>query len=145
MTRNDSRLSRRRAALIARVWPLALTISCASLGPAKTFGSADIVSHATMLTAADLHAVNAVSTLDAVQQLRPDFLRASPRADRDATGPVVYLNGMYIGDVSWLAGIQIAEVRDVTFLHPTDAFFRFGSTCRCGGGVVSVQTRQGKS
>jgi len=147
MTRNNSRVSFTRAVRVARCWPLALTIACsASLAtpftptpPVAETQSAP-TSRATLITATDLHSINATSTLDAVRQLRPDFLRASPRADRSATGPAVFINGMFAGDVSWLEWIQIAEVRDITFIHPTEARFRFGPTCPCGGGIVAVQT-----
>lgn len=148
MTQNDSRPSLTRAALVARFLPLALTIACsASLATpvtptpqAAAIQSAPTPGRATSITATDLRSVNATSTLDAVHQLRPDFLRTSPRADRNATGPAVYVNGMFVGDVSWLAWIQIAEVQDITFMHPTEARFRFGPTCPCGGGIVAVQT-----
>jgi len=144
MTRNDSIFSLERAGLVARSAALALTIACsASLGTPRPEGEtlqSATTGRATTITATDLQSVNAATTLDAVRQLRPDFLRASPRADRNATGPAVYVNGMFTGDVSWLALIHLAEVRDISFIHPTEARFRFGPMCRCDGGIVAVQT-----
>src|SRR5262249_47505662 len=142
-----------RAAIIARFGPLALIIGC-TVAPTPTTSvtpetaalqSTTTAGRGTVITATDLHSVNATSTLDAVEQLHPEFLRPSTRATNRDVGPSVYVDRLYVGDVSWLAYIQLEEVRDITFLHPTEARFRFGSTCRCGGGIVYVQTNSQSS
>lgn len=140
-------------ALIARLWVLALTIGCASAPipltsatpTAAALQAAPTTSRALFITGADLQSVTAATTLDAVGQLHPEFLRVSLRADHDATGPSVYVDRMYLGDVSWLASIPIAEVRDIAFLHPTEARSRFGPSCPCAGGVVYVQSVIGRA
>jgi hypothetical protein len=148
MIRNDSKFSRVRAVLVTRYVPLALSGACtaslATPGAQTTAFQTAATSRATSITATDLRSVNATTTLDAVRQLRPDFLRASPRSDGSAAGPAVYVDGMLVGDISSLSLIQIAEVRGIIFLHPVEARFQFGATCPCGGGIVSVRTSQDK-
>jgi hypothetical protein len=139
MTRTNSRFSSTRATLIARCLPFVLATACAT-PPAQTAPRSEPTRRATSLTATDLQAVKAMTTLDAVRQLRPDFLRVSSRADRNATAPAVYVNGMLAGGLLWLESIQLAEVREITFFHPMEARFRFGPTCPCDGGIVAVQT-----
>ena len=94
------------------------------------------------ISAAELQSVEALTTLEAVRKLHPEFLRASPRASAAAepTGPSVYVNRTYVGDISWLSTIPIVEIRDIAFLQPAEARIRFGATCQCAGGVVVVQT-----
>jgi hypothetical protein len=93
----------------------------------------------------ELQLVQAATTLDAVRMLHPEFLRPSMRAptmteQASATGPSVYVNRTYVGDVSWLSTIPAVQIRDISFLHPTEARVRFGSSCVCDAGVLFVQT-----
>jgi hypothetical protein len=127
--------------------PWSLAIGCASAPNAQpsvtpTPEAEGIRARSNYITAAELQSVEAFTTLDAVRKLHPEFLRASARANAAAepTGPSVYVNRNYVGDVTWLSTIPIAEIRNIAFLHPTEARMRFGSSCQCGGGVVVVQT-----
>lgn len=97
----------------------------------------------TRLTASDLARTQASSTLDAIRLSRPDFLRTSARASMAEHNipPSVYLDGHYVGGLEALNTIPLNVVREVVFMHPTDARERLGSRCECGGGVLAIRTR----
>ena len=100
--------------------------------------------HPDVITLAEIRSVNAASTLDMIRTLRPGFLRLSPRtADPlKVYGPAVYENQTYVGDMSWLSGVPLMEVKQVEYVHPAEARVRFGAMCPCDGGVLLVRTRR---
>ena len=100
-----------------------------------------MVRRSAILTRADLASVrNPISTLEAVRLLRPEFLHPSERAVGRETTVRLYVNDVYEGDVWQLNLLPLPVIREITFLHPTQATTRFGVRCRCPGGVVSVRT-----
>src|SRR5207248_6291575 len=44
------------------------------------------------------------------------------------------------GDVSRLHSIPMDAIQAVTFLHPSEAWMRFGITCRCADGALLIDT-----
>lgn len=95
------------------------------------------------LSASELASTNAQWTIDAVRRLRPDFLRGSGRGPQVGRPEIaLYLNGSYSGDISLLNTIPLAEVREIVFLHPTEARIYFGPTCACANGALLVATRR---
>jgi hypothetical protein len=96
------------------------------------------------LVASELQAISALSTLDAVKKLRPEFLRASPRSviGIDRGEPSLYVNDVYNGDVSLLNTIPLMQIREISFLNPGEARIRLGAACPCGGGVLLVSTHR---
>ena len=127
-----------------------LTVGCASapsMQPSvvSTAESSATRSRSNHVTGVELQSVQAPTTLDAVRRLHPEFLRPSMRMptmteQTGPSGPSVYVNRTYVGDVSWLSSIPAAEVRDIAFLHPAEARIRFGASCVCDAGVLFVQT-----
>jgi hypothetical protein len=101
-------------------------------------------SRSSHLTASELQEIVALSTLDAVQKLRPEFLRASSRSVSgiDRGEPSVYVNGVYNGDVSLLDAIPLTQIREISFLNPAEARIQLGAACPCGGGVLLVSTQR---
>ena len=98
---------------------------------------------APVLTAADLASTHAWSTPEAIRRLRPEFLLGSSRAPTSGHPQIaVYLNGAYAGDESTLGSIPLDVVREVSFLHPTEARLRFGPFCACANGVILVATQR---
>lgn len=94
------------------------------------------------LTRGDLATTSASTTIEAIEQLRPEFLlgrERTPTLDRERI--TVYLNDTFQGDISLLNTIPLREIREMTLLRHTEALFRFGVTCRCPGGVILVNTR----
>jgi hypothetical protein len=141
--------AKRRATLGGCILSLAVLGACSSVRGQQSLGSLEAArtergstgSFSSIITGADLQEVQALSTLDAIQRLHPEFLRASSRAEnRDTASPAVYVDHLYVGDVSWLALIPAPQIRTITFLHPAEAHLQFGATCVCGSGVLLVAT-----
>ena len=96
----------------------------------------------TRLTSEQLAATNAWWTADAVSRLRPDFLLGSARVPRTGRPEIaLYLDGALGGDASMLNSIPLRAVREVVFLHPTEARLQFGPGCPCASGAILVTTR----
>lgn len=91
------------------------------------------------ISSEELSSTRALTTVEALTRLRPEFLRGSTRTPPIGTPEIaVYLNNSYAGDVSTLALIPLDVVREIAFLHPTEAHMRFGSVCACANGAIVV-------
>jgi hypothetical protein len=96
-------------------------------GPAKSTPS--------LLIAEDLRKTDAQNLGDAIQRLRPEWLRrGSARAansmgtSRSAAEPlVVWIDNNRAGGVEILAQMQISNVRSVQYFTPSEAESRFGT------------------
>jgi hypothetical protein len=80
---------------------------------------------------------------DALTQVRPEWLRVNSSA-RQVAEPArasVYVDNLYVGELDALRLIPVSAVIDLRFLAPSAARDRFGSGCRCAGGVILVLTR----
>ena len=98
---------------------------------------------AARIVPADLRRVRGTTALEAVRQLRPDFLRISMRKMNETNAmPAVsvYENGRYIGGVDMLSGIPLGILVEIRRIEPVEAVILFGSTCPCDGGVILVRT-----
>ena len=92
-----------------------------------------------VVTSEELSSTRALTTVEALTRLRPEFLRGSTRTPLIGTPQIgVYLNNSYAGDLSTLALIPLSVVREIAFLHPTEARMRFGSACACASGAIVV-------
>ncbi len=100
-------------------------------------------SNSTVLTETELASTTAQTTLEALRQLRPEFLYASPRnaAPRNRSLSV-YIGDNYLGDISMLAAIPISQVGEIRYLHPLDAVEQLGADCRCSSGVILIRWRK---
>jgi len=99
------------------------------------------ISRRNTLTRSDLAATNALTMVDALMRLRPEFLRGSARGPLIGKPEIaVYLNNQYAGEPSVLNTIPLSAVREITFLHPTEARSRYGSFCQCANGAIIVAT-----
>jgi hypothetical protein len=102
-----------------------------------------VVSTREILTAEEISKTTALTAYDAIQIRRPAFLaRAQRRALRDAdqpdARPVVYVNGVYYGEVETLRDIPVREIKEIRFLEANDATRVLGSVYV--GGVIMVIT-----
>lgn len=96
-----------------------------------------------VLTETELASTTAQTTLEAIQQLRPEFLHASSRTSVSRNQPPsVYVGENYLGDISMLAAIPISQIGEIRYLHPLDAVERLGSDCRCSSGVIFIGWRR---
>jgi hypothetical protein len=57
----------------------------------------------------------------------------------DESGIAVYVGSMQQGGVEELTRLLAADIREIRYLNPTEAQFRFGP--RHGGGVIMVTLR----
>jgi hypothetical protein len=113
----------------------ALLLSLAVACSAGTPGGAPITTApavdrpADLITQAELDSTAGInSALDAVQRLRPRFLRNSgPRSVRaNESGPVVRVDNEMVGGVEALRTISVSEVGEIRYYSAVDATARFG-------------------
>jgi hypothetical protein len=104
---------------------------------------ADIASSREILTAAEIARTTALTAYEAIQIRRPAFLaRSQQRALRDAdqpdARPIIYVNGVYFGEVESLHDISVRQVKDIRFMEANEATRTMGTTNV--GGVIMVTT-----
>ena len=116
-----------------------ITTSCATSTQSASQGRSG---GRNLITAEELAAAAERNVFDAVQRLRPNWLR--PRGTETALGSVpvvVYVDGMRRGGVDALSSLRLDEVTELRFLDGPDATLRYGTNV--GGGVIEVITRRG--
>lgn len=116
---------------------LAAAAACASAGGPGNPGerrSADVI------TAAEIQKVTGLTTAyDAVQRLRPQFLRTHGRSTFvGSEGIVVYVDGMQRGDLDALRQIGINDVKEIRYVNARDATTKYGTGVNQG--VIEVLT-----
>lgn len=94
------------------------------------------------LTAAELMRPNVVSTVDAIRQVRPEFLMGSARVSGVRAPVALFVNDNYDGDVSGLSSIPLEEIKEVIFLHPAEAQLKYGLRCHCDAGALVVRLKR---
>ncbi len=99
-----------------------------------------------VVTAAELGSVPAVSTIESLRQVRPEFFRPVRSAldphGTAAISPVVYVDDVYNGALENLETVPKRVVREVRFLRPMQAVERWGTSCPCAAGVILVVTNK---
>ena len=92
------------------------------------------------LNAAQLAATGAANLYDAVDRLKPQWLRVRGGV-RSAQQVVVnvYVGGQQMGDIDFLRGMQVSGIAAVQFFTASEASTRWGS--HNTGGVIAVTTR----
>lgn len=130
---------RRHAFPLLLVLALLPVTACASAGAGGgTAGSRNII------TAEEIAEISVTTAYEAIQRLRPTFLRArgvNSFANPDPGFPIVYVNGIRTGELEVLHQIQAQTVLDIEYLSASEATQRFG-TGNSGGAIV-VRTRSG--
>jgi len=118
-------------------------IGCASLreGTAGK-GESDV------LTAEEIAQTTAQNAYDAISLKRPFFLKSrGPRSLQGAPAgqtvefPVVYVNGMYYGEIESLRNIHVSHVKEIRYFDHNAATSRFGTGHT--GGIIAVLLREG--
>jgi hypothetical protein len=110
--------------------------ACASSGASGSSGTSG-----TVITGEQLLATNQSNLFQALQTLRPQWLRS--RAAASLSGPtevMLFVNEAPYGTVNDLSGIPITAVEDVRFLSASEAGSRYG-TAAGAGGLLLVRTR----
>jgi hypothetical protein len=92
-----------------------------------------------LITAEEIAASSARNAFDAVQLLRPNWLRMRGAAGSTLRGetiaPVVYSDNVRLGGMENLSGIAAADIATIEYLSARDATTRFG-TGHAGGAIL---------
>jgi type IV pilus biogenesis protein CpaD/CtpE len=84
-----------------------------------------------VITEVELAARSTLTARQAIEQLRPQFLRVrgTTTLGNAQTGDViwVYVDGTRMGTVDVLNGIGVHEVREIRYLSPSEATNRYGT------------------
>ena len=95
-----------------------------------------------MLTNEQLTETGETNAYQAVQRLRPQWLR--PRGQGSIGGQTVvtlFVDGSPRGDASDLNTMQVFNIEDIRYLSASEAAFQFG-TIAGNGGTLVVRTRR---
>jgi hypothetical protein len=107
-----------------------IILACASAGTAGG------PSHSTnVLTREEIASASVTNAYDAVQRLRPQFLRqhgATTFSASESGYPTVYLNRHRYGDISMLKQIEISAILEIHYYTPTEAANRFAVSSPSG-------------
>lgn len=93
---------------------------------------------ATVITAEELDAITVPTVYEAVERLRPQFLRsrgASSVRNPQPMMPVVYVGGVRYGGPESLRQLRTSDVQEIRYLNASDATTRYG-TDHTGGAIV---------
>jgi hypothetical protein len=112
-------------------------------GCASSQGGGAVSTHE-ILTAEEISRTTALTAYEAIQVRRPAFLAGAQQrglrdADQPDTRPVVYVNGVFYGEVESLREIPVREIKDIRFVEANDATRVLGSAH--AGGVIIVTTK----
>lgn len=123
-----------------RTWVVALlafSAACAHGGTQRTQRDPNLI------TSDEIARITATNAYDAVQMLRPSFLRARGVPSTTSGMPdlaVVYLDGMKMGDVGQLQRIPTVGIVSIRYINAIEANQRYGRGHE--GGAILVDTRQ---
>ncbi len=98
------------------------------------------------ISADELMATHASTLFDAIQQLRPEFLRARGVSSISSPGadvPRVFVDNVEMGDIQFLKTISVGDVAEVQRIPAEQATTRWGTGYI--GGALMVLTHSGAS
>jgi hypothetical protein len=107
---------------------------CSSGGGRAARGSSSII------TRAELNTLDLSTAYDAVQRLRPQFLRgrgSTSIRNPQPVLPVVYIAGVKQGGPEALHRVRVSEVAEIRYIGASDATTRYG-TGHTGGAIEVV-------
>ncbi len=100
-----------------------------------------------VLTSEEIATTKAQNAYDAITLKRPFFLKSrGPRSLSSAPMgqtvefPVVYLDGMYYGEIESLRNITVEDIKEIDYLDFNAATVRFGTGH--SGGIILVVTKR---
>jgi hypothetical protein len=112
-----------------------ITAACASSGgTGRTTGSRDV------LTRQQLMETSSSNAFEAIQRLRPTWLRTrGTSSTRGSSEIVVFMDGVRVGEVDFLRSQRLDNVIEIRFVNARDATTRWGTGF--SSGVIEVITR----
>jgi hypothetical protein len=97
---------------------------CASSAPGAQGSSRNVI------TQEQIADTQAITVLDAIRTLHPNWLRARGQtrsaADPTAQTPTVYLDGTRMGGLAVLGVYQVRDIFEIRYLDPGQASIRYG-------------------
>lgn len=122
-------LDARRRFLVTAVFLLALG-GCASAGGSGEGSSRD----ADLITPEELADFQQVDAYQAVQRLRPAWLRR-----RGGSQPELLVDGLLVdGGVNALRNYQVSDIRQMEFMDASDATMRYGTGFTAGAILITT-------
>ena len=109
----------------------------------RTSGARQVTRSTNTLNAEEIAAANVTTAYEAIERLRPHFLRgrgASSIQDPTST-PLVYMDDVRLGSIGTLRQISALTVRQIQFITARDATTRWGTGH--ANGVILVLTNRG--
>jgi hypothetical protein len=120
---------------------LGLVVAACSARNQQTGSDAPPRSSSNVITRQELTGAQRATVYEAVERLRPSFLRPRTIAGTAGSAPqsyaVVYVDGIRKGGPDFLRTIPIGEVAEVRYLSATDATTRYGLNVPAG--VIDVK------
>ena len=117
---------------------LAAVIGCASAGSGSSGSRRD----SNLITAEDIAGIPATNAYEAVERLRPLFLRSRGKTSINTPNtqyPTVYVDGVRYGDIYSLRNILAPHVHDIRFYNGAESGARFG--LQNTAGVIEVKMK----
>lgn len=130
-----------RAGNQLRTLSILLAIGCAGAQPAPS--RIDRSAARDWVSGEEITASQATNMAEAIRLLRPTWLRArGPQSIRSSVSPypVVYVDGIRMGEPQWLRDIPCTTVLEARFIGAADATTRWGTGHATG--VILVTTRR---
>jgi hypothetical protein len=97
-----------------------------------------------VITADEISRTSALTAYEAIQTLRPAFLRQQgPKAvltnPRSTMYPVVYMNGVYHGELETLKSLYVSDIQDIRYIEAKQATIMYGTGHVAG--IIMVNTK----
>jgi hypothetical protein len=114
---------------------LALVLTVAACGK-NEINNGTVSRNSNIITREEIAGTTVESAYDAVQRLRPMFLRPRSTGSRSNALAVVFIDGVRRGDPEVLRAIAARSVEEIRFITAVDATTRYGTNIE--GGVLQV-------
>lgn len=104
-----------------------LAMACASAPAASTPG---VTQNTNVISRDELNTINASNAYDAIQRLRPQYLRSHGSTSTtvlDGGLPAVYVDRNYYGDIYSLREFGLGSVKEIRYYSPSEATSRFST------------------
>lgn len=122
-----------RYASCATVFLTVVLAACASSGGGGGSGGSD----RNVISTEELSDLTGFNAYDAVQRLRPQWLRS--RGGNLSDLPATFVDGRHFGDLNQLSSFNTADILSIRYLSAADATTLYGTGYP--GGVIEIRTR----
>jgi hypothetical protein len=128
--------------IIRRTAIVGAAVLIAACAPASSGGPGSRAAQHNVVTADELAPMRTLTVYDALQRIRPTFLRSRAVATETTPNPplpTVFIDGVRTEGLDALRQVHADEVRVIRFYEPQDANTRFGTGN--DGGAIEVTLR----